>query len=106
MAGKLLDYDPLSGVSEYYHKTDKGFAIQTVQDVEPVLDRNKRLMNEDSGHYRDGNYHHVASIPIVVLEQWRKELGDDPLAKHNRKWLIAKLNDRENMFMRTKGGTL
>ena len=106
MDRRLFDYDPYSGVTEYFHKTENGFAIQTVQDVQPVLERNKALLNNDSGHYRDGNYHHVASIPIVVIEQWRKELGDDPMAKHNRKWLIAKLNDPDNKFMRTKGGRL
>lgn len=106
MAGRFLDYDPNTGLKEIYHKTDKGFAIQTIQDVKPILERNKQLMNDDSGHYRNGNYHHVASIPLVVVEQWRKELGDDPMAKHNRKWLIAKLNDSENKFMRTKGGKL
>lgn len=104
---KILDYDPVTGVQEIFHKTDDGFAIQTVQNVENVLNNNKRALNEDSGNYRGANYHHVAAIPIVVAQKWRKELnGDDPFAAHNRKWLISKLNDPDNKFMRTKGGTL
>lgn len=103
---RLLDYDPLSGVKEVFHKTDKGFTIQTIQDVEPILNRNKQMLNSDSGNYRNGNYHPVAAIPKVVVEAWWKELGDNPFAKHNRKWLIAKLNDPDNKFLRLKGGTL
>ena len=103
---RILDYDPITGITETYHKTEKGFAIQKTQDVESVLKHNKQMLNEDNGHYRDGNYHPVAAIPLVVIEQWWKELGDDPMAKHNRKWLIAKLNLSENKFLRLKGGTL
>ena len=106
MSKKILDYDPHTGIAEYFHKTDSGFAIQQVQNVQPVLDANKRKLAEDSGHYRDGNYHHVASIPLVMVEKWSQEIGGDILAKHNRKLLIAKLNDPDNKFMRTKGGTL
>jgi hypothetical protein len=106
MAGKLLDYDPVTGIKEVFHKTDNGFIIQSTQDVEQVLNHNKRMLNDDNGHYRDGNLHPVAAIPLVVLEAWRKELGSDPLAKGNRKWLIGKLNDPDNKFLRLKGGTL
>lgn len=105
---KILDVDPVTGLTEIFHKdpgSDK-FTIQTVQNVGPVLEHNKKLLNNDTGNYRNGNFHHIASVPHVVIEQWRKELGDDPLAKRNRKWFIAKLNDRDNKFMRTKGGTL
>lgn len=106
MAGRFFDYDPVTGIKETYHKTDKGFAIETTQDVQRVLDHNKRALNEDSGHYRGANHHPVAAIPYVVLQKWRTELGSDPLAKHNRKWLIAKLNDPDNKFLRLKGGKL
>lgn len=103
---RILDHDSHTGITEVFHTTANGFGIQAVQDVKPILERNKQLMANDSGNYRNGNYHHVASIPLIVVEQWRKELGDDPMAKHNRKWLMRKLNDPDNKFMRTKGGTL
>lgn len=106
---KLIDYDPVTGIKEVFHKDASNpnkFYIETVQDVSSVIEHNKRLISEDSGNYRHGNFHHVATIPHVVIERWRKELGDDPMAKRNRKWLLAKLNDRDNQFMRTKGGRL
>lgn len=106
MSKRLLEYDPVTGLTEYFHKTEKGFAIETVQDVEGVIEHNKKALNNDNGHYRHGNFHPVAAIPHIVIEQWRKELGDDPLAKRNRKWLIAKLNDSDNKFLRLKGGRL
>jgi len=106
MAGRFFDYDPVTGITETFHKTDKGFVIQTSQDVEKTLDFAKYMRAEDTGHYRDANYHPVAAIPYVLIQKWTDELGDNPLAKHNRKWLIAKLNDPDNKFLRLKGGKL
>ncbi len=106
MAGRFFDYDPITGVKQTYHKQDNGFVIQSTQDVEAVLNHNKRKQNDDSGHYRNKDLHQVAAIPYVVVEAWWNELGDNPFAKHNRNWLKAKLNDPDNKFLRTKGGKL
>jgi hypothetical protein len=106
MSGKLFDYDPIKKITETFHKTDSGFVIKTSQDVEPILNQAKLEKSHDPGNYRNKNYHLEAIIPDVVIEQWRKELGDDPLASRNRKWFLAKLNDRDNQMMRTRNTKL
>lgn len=107
MAGKFLDYDPYTGITETFHKTDNGFVIQSSQDVKPVFDFAATERSYDPGNYRKGNYHLEAVIPAVKLIEWRNELGgDDPMAKHNRKWLLAKLNDPENSKLRTRSTRL
>jgi len=40
------------------------------------------------------------------MTQWWKELGDDPGATRNRKWLAAKLNSTEFLKLRTKTGRM
>ena len=96
-------------VSEIYHKDpgENKFHIQIVQDVSQYLRSNR----EDQGNFRRGSkwgegMHRVASIPEVVIAEWWKELGSNPLSKQNRKWLIAKLNSNEFSGLRTRTGRL
>ena len=95
-------------ITEVFHKDDEDkFHIEIVQDVAQYL----RCNREDQGNHRRGSkwgegMHKVASIPEVVLADWWKELGDNPLAKHNRGWLIAKLNSNEFNGLRSRVGRL
>lgn len=102
---RLIEHDAFTGLTEIYHKTDKGFAIQTRQDCSKILESNKIKRANDSGNWK-GDWHEIAAIPHIVIMQWHKELGDDPLAKRNRKWFINKLKDFEYSKLRTKGGRL
>lgn len=102
---RLLDVG--GGVTEIYHKDahDNKFHIQKVQDVTPYLAQNAvERSNQTSGWKAD--MHKVASIPLVLVEQWWKELGSNPLDKKNRGWLIAKLNSSEFQALRTKDGVI
>jgi len=77
--------------------------IGSFQDVAPYLDQNKEeLKNETAGH-GDG-LQKVASIPLIIIEQWRKELGSDPLHLSNRGWLMKRLQDPAYSSLRTKSG--
>jgi len=105
--GKLLDSD--GDVKEVYHRDahDGQVHIQLVQDVSQYLRANKDEFNvTEKGTSWKGNMHKVASIPEVVLAQWWKELGSNPLSKENRKWFIAKLNSNEFRGLRTRAGTI
>lgn len=92
-------------VTEIYHKDphDDKFHVQIVQDVSQYLRMNKQ--DSDQAGTTFGNksaFHKVASIPEVIVAQWWKELGSNPLSKENRKWLIAKLNSNEYQKLKTK----
>jgi hypothetical protein len=43
----------------------------TWQDCEPIIERNKRLQNEP--RQRAASFHHIGSIPNVILLQWFNE---------------------------------
>jgi len=63
-----------------FHYDDGGdtLHIERSQDVSAILERNKAIANSHqakrphAGRYRQ-TYNHVASIPMVVVEQWMKE---------------------------------
>lgn len=108
----LLDYDDFTGVSEHFYKdpmTGK-VTIKKTQDVEGVFNANTRLRNGNTGW--QGEMHHVASIPVVIIDMWREELkakgvpNPDPLAKENKTFLIAKINNSEFGKLRTKEGRI
>ena len=99
-----------SDTAEIFHKdaSDPGkFHIEIVQDVAPYLKANAAQYNEtEKGTKWKGEFHKVASIPEVVYAEWFKELGSNPFSKANRKWLIAKLNNRDFYRLRTRAGTI
>jgi hypothetical protein len=100
MKKRLFGHDPLTGVTEYWHVTDKGeYVIEKIQDVTSIVEANKRQYNEAPQKYGDMNK--VASIPLsVYYELKRQGIADDP--KAFRKWL----NDSNNQAFRTRLGTL
>ena len=78
------------------------FTINTYQDVEPILEENKRDLNSygsllNSGKTGEGV--RVASIPLNVWAQWMKETNGEIQKDHN---LMKKyLNDPDNKYFRT-----
>ncbi len=97
---RLFDHDPVTGIKKFWHVKGNGeYVVETVQDVKPVADQNKRQFNENTGRF--GEFDKVASIPLsVYYELKRRGIADDPKAM--KKWL----NDRDNRVFRTKAGTL
>lgn len=86
------------------------FNIMRFQDVEPILDANKRDQNDRdflNGYTEGRDMKHVARIPLVVLELWAKENGikrKNIFGKEMSEIIRKKLNDPENLFLRTGMG--
>lgn len=95
------------GIRRWVHQD---FAAKTTtfgmtQDVEPILDHNKRLQNEPQR--ADSSFRHVASIPVVLMERWLNE----ELARGNKsiRWgsrefdnlVRRKINDPDYAYLRT-----
>lgn len=61
--------------SVFLHEEQDGkVAIETVTDVEPVIERAKALHN--AGRTKTGmGDRHVASVPIAVLDAWARKRG-------------------------------
>jgi len=92
-------------VRSRFHPMDGGgFAIERVQDVEDILDQNKRYQNEPQ-QKSELMGHHVASIPLVVIEKWANEDGAH-LMQMNKyeadRYLKRKLRDPDWAHLRTR----
>lgn len=101
---RILDAD--GGMVETFHYDHAGdrTIVRLEQDVEPILKRNKSAYNAAPSRF--GDMAHVATVPMVLIEKWGSEDGINYLAPENRKALLAKLNDPDNRFLRTRPGRL
>lgn len=103
------EYDPKTGFTEkFWYDTDKDrVTIERTQDVEGQLKFNRACHNSHSGGYGDsvGGAHHVARIPLVILEKWKREEGFDWFNSTDKE-RKARLNDPDNRFLRVRPGRL
>lgn len=103
---RSLGVDSHTGIEQIYHGNNDGtFTIQTHQDVSQYLRQNAQDRSSANSGWK-GDMHQVASIPPIVWHMWWKELGDDPGARRNRKWLAGKLNSSEFLRLRVKEGRM
>lgn len=103
--GRILEVR--GDITEIFHHDEASgkSTIQITQDVEPYLEANKQKLSESSTNWK-GEMHHVARIPMVIIEQWNAELGANCLKKEYRPWFMAKLNDIKYSKLRVKAGKL
>jgi hypothetical protein len=105
----------------WYHTGDDGksaLTVETVADVEPVLNANKRQYNDAPSQF--GDLAKVASIPSVVIEKtavgcaklWNisvraafSEIINNKTDRANQVWREL-LNSREFRYFRTRPGTV
>lgn len=71
MSGEVISAD--AGLITRMHEIDGGFAIETVQDVEPVLDLTHGL--RQVGAVGSSEMRHAASLPMVVVETYCNASG-------------------------------
>lgn len=103
----LLDQDPLTGrVRRFHALPDDTYAITSAVDVEPIIEQNKDLARLQGKRWED-NHNLVASIPMVILMQLRKQWREQGLGYAERQAALTRwLNDRDNLMFRVKPGKL
>lgn len=102
MATQKVIYDAFGGVARVLHYDDRGpwdgdFAIETVQDCEPIIEENKRL--REAGASVEEGWKLLGRVPVDVAERaWREGWYHD-----EAKW-SAWLNDPDNRAFRVYEG--
>ena len=103
--GRILDVKGDMIETLHFDKDSGKSIIQTTQDVDPYL----KQIASDRQHQVEGwkgDLHHVATIPLVLVEKWNQELKCNILEKKNRHLLMLKLNNRDYSKLRTKEGRI
>lgn len=97
-----IDAEFVLGAVRRTHIEDENIVDELVQDVEPILDMNRRFRNGDRPHTpMDGFAIKVAAIPLVIVETWLTKYGVDVNNPAHRPRMIALLNSSEWSYLKT-----
>lgn len=83
----------MSGVQTTFHvdaSEKKIYAVRS-QDVEAILEHNKQIQNIDQKWA--GEWHHIGTIPNVIIEKWMNDEGCN---------LLAMTGDEFDLFVKKK----
>jgi hypothetical protein len=101
MKRHLFDRMPFR-YTEFIEEPDDTVSFVTHQDAQDIVDDNKRKANAFGNKLtpgKMGEFHHAASIPFTVWEEWLKETNG-AIAKDSN--LLRKyLNNPDHKFLRT-----
>ena len=109
MKRRLLDFDARTGIAEYHHYDSLAdrTVIETVQDVAPILERNKALQNaDDRGWSQSRDMRRAATIPDIIVLKWRNDYGIDVFNRDHWPAVRRLLNDPAWRYLRTAPGRL
>lgn len=104
---ELLIGPAFAGDVAHYSEPDGegGLLIHSVQDVAPILERNKAMANHNDGYTPSREMRRVAFIPDIIRQKWLNEEGWDAYRPHlYGDKLVAKLNDPDWRYLRTAPG--
>ena len=105
MAKRIVDYDPLTGISTYFdydYSTDTSI-VGYEQDASVILEANKAMQN-DPDTWKEGvknSWAHYAQIPNIVIEKWLNEHGVNVYNKDHRPRVFQLLNQPEYRYLKT-----
>lgn len=105
---RLFDRDPLTGAVEFltYDETTGYYGLRRTEDVEPVIEANKRLYTQDDGWSPTREARRVASIPFGVYLEWKEKFGIDAFDKNHAEAVARLLDSSEYLYLRTAPGQL
>lgn len=99
--------DPWSGTQQTFHHLDDGsFALKQTQDVESVLNANKREHLWGNGWSPSRELRHVARVPIGIAYEWMQKYGVDILNPDHKPAVRRLLDSNEYAYLRTSSGSL
>ena len=98
MSRRLFDRNPEMGITRWFHHDDATgeSTIHTEQDIEPLLELNSKLRNNQTRLDRWGDGKIVASVPMTIYGEW---LTSGKI--HDQSFLTRWLNDPANRVHRT-----
>lgn len=96
-----------SGIDHFLRtEADGSIHVESHQDIQPFLDRNKAMANHNDGWNATRDGRRAATIPNIVIQKWLAEEGWDAMDPANEDKLKAKLNSSDYMWLRTAPGRL
>ena len=83
----------------HYHNPTGEFAIEHIEDIQPLIDSNKKLQQED--HSIRDEFRLSARIPMTVVYEWKRKFGVDLLNKDHKDAVKKLLNSPDYRYLKT-----
>jgi hypothetical protein len=103
MTKRLLDYDPINGVSCWFEYRNDHVVLTHTQDISQVLEANKRSANDDDktkqGIKQD--WWKYASVPAVVEIEWLQKYGVSLDNPDHKKKVFELLNHPDYRYLKS-----
>lgn len=101
---RLFDED--GGVVEIFHDGEgDGAHIETRQDVEWVVEANKRFRTAERKDWKNEHWELAAIIPNIFVLKWLNEDGANVMRMNKRefsRFIARKLNDSDLRYLKTQ----
>ena len=108
---RSTEWNTDSTKTNYIQESDGKLTINNQQDLNPLMERNKKLYTANSGYTPSKDFKRIASIQPIMIQIWTKEYNGSRnwfgLPKEiQNKILKTKLNSSEFKYFRTAQGNL
>ena len=96
--------------TRHYWRNDGagGGEVLTVQDVTPIIERNKAMANHNDGWSKSKEWKRAGSVPYTTLYKWiaeeRLDPADPEFAQKMHKMVLRKLNDSDYRHLKSIPG--
>ena len=107
MAGRLLQSGPITSTFWHDQPADDAYVIESVQDVEDIVDVNKAQYNSTDERARwgtKGGETLIARIPLTIYFDLMRQGIINHKGEGDEQRFTAWLNAPENRFFRTRPG--
>ena len=82
-----------------WHETTKEMAIEHVEDLQPLIDSNKKLQQED--HHIADDFRLSARIPMTVYYEWKNKYWVDLFNTNHKEGVKKLINSPEYKYLKT-----
>ena len=83
----------------HFHEPTKEFAIEHIQDIQPLVDSNKNLQEND--HLMRDELRLSARIPLTVYYEWKNKFGVDVFNPDHKEGVKRLLNSADYRYLKT-----
>ncbi|MFP5449871.1 MAG: hypothetical protein ACLGHU_14125 [Alphaproteobacteria bacterium] len=95
------------GVRTFFKDNHDGtYTVMSEQDTDPILDQNKAMATHNDGWSESRDMRRAASIPMILVEKWKREQGVNVLRPEGEEFLKRVLNDADYQHLRTAPGRI
>jgi len=83
----------------HFHEPTKEFAIEHIEDIQPLVDSNKKLQEND--HLMTDELRLSARIPTSVYYEWKNKFGVDVFNPNHKEGVKRLLNSADYRYLKT-----